>query len=58
MRKLIQTERQIELAFEEHRYWDVRRWKIAKKCWAVLVMEWRLHAGYLMMEAKALVIVV
>ena len=27
MRKLIQTERQIELAFEEHRYWDVRRWK-------------------------------
>lgn len=31
MRKLIQTERQIELAFEEHRYWDVRRWKIAKE---------------------------
>ena len=30
MRKLIQVERQIELAFEEHRYWDVRRWKIAK----------------------------
>lgn len=23
------NERRIELAFEEHRYWDVRRWKIA-----------------------------
>ena len=31
MRKLIQTERQIELAFEEHRYWDVRRWKEGDK---------------------------
>lgn len=27
--KKIQHERQIELAFEEHRYFDVRRWKIA-----------------------------
>ncbi|WP_443943641.1 RagB/SusD family nutrient uptake outer membrane protein [Pedobacter sp. AW1-32] len=29
MRAIIQTERQIELAFEEHRMWDARRWKIA-----------------------------
>ncbi len=29
MRKAIQHERQVELAFEEHRFWDVRRWKIA-----------------------------
>ena len=29
MRVLIQNERRIELAFEEHRFWDVRRWKIA-----------------------------
>ena len=29
MRKVIQHERRIELAFEEHRFWDVRRWKIA-----------------------------
>ena len=27
--KKIQRERMIELAFEEHRFWDVRRWKIA-----------------------------
>jgi len=29
MRTLIQNERRIELAFEEHRFWDMRRWKIA-----------------------------
>ncbi len=29
MRSVIQHERQVELAFEEHRFWDVRRWKIA-----------------------------
>lgn len=29
MRKAIQEERQRELAFEGHRFWDVRRWKIA-----------------------------
>lgn len=29
MRILIQNERRIELAFEEHRFWDIRRWKIA-----------------------------
>ena len=30
MRTTIQNERRIELAFEEHRYWDIRRWKIAE----------------------------
>ncbi|HMI04947.1 MAG TPA: RagB/SusD family nutrient uptake outer membrane protein [Pedobacter sp.] len=30
MRKRIQNERRIELAFESHRFWDVRRWLIAK----------------------------
>lgn len=29
MRKRIWNERRVELAFEEHRYYDVRRWKIA-----------------------------
>lgn len=29
MRTLIQNERRIELAFEEHRFWDIRRWKTA-----------------------------
>ncbi|WP_207513730.1 RagB/SusD family nutrient uptake outer membrane protein [Longitalea luteola] len=31
MRSAIQNERRIELAFEEQRFWDVRRWKIAEQ---------------------------
>jgi hypothetical protein len=34
MRKVIQRERRIEMAFEEHRYWDIRRWKIAAQVYA------------------------
>ncbi|GAB2686353.1 RagB/SusD family nutrient uptake outer membrane protein [Mucilaginibacter koreensis] len=30
MRAVIQNERRIEMAFEESRYWDIRRWKIAE----------------------------
>lgn len=30
MRKLIHNERYIELCFEHHRYWDLRRWKLAE----------------------------
>lgn len=30
MRETIRNERRIELAFEEQRFWDIRRWKIAK----------------------------
>ncbi|MGX5818914.1 RagB/SusD family nutrient uptake outer membrane protein [Chitinophaga lutea] len=30
MRQRIRNERRIELAFENHRFWDVRRWKIAE----------------------------
>jgi starch-binding outer membrane protein, SusD/RagB family len=31
MRTVIQHERRVELAFEESRFWDVRRWKIAEQ---------------------------
>ena len=31
MRERIRHERRIELCFENHRFWDVRRWKIAEK---------------------------
>lgn len=31
MREFIRAERRIELAFEEHRFWDIRRWKIAEQ---------------------------
>ncbi|MBB5394097.1 RagB/SusD family nutrient uptake outer membrane protein [Mucilaginibacter sp. AK015] len=30
MRTIVQNERRIELAFEESRYWDIRRWKLAE----------------------------
>jgi hypothetical protein len=29
MRTFIRNERRVEMAFEEQRYWDIRRWKIA-----------------------------
>jgi starch-binding outer membrane protein, SusD/RagB family len=29
LRKRLYNERRIELAFEEHRFWDLRRWKLA-----------------------------
>ncbi len=29
MREVVRNERRIELAFEEHRFWDLRRWKTA-----------------------------
>ena len=31
MREVIQNERRIEMAFEEQRYWDIRRWRIAEE---------------------------
>ncbi|WP_345952846.1 RagB/SusD family nutrient uptake outer membrane protein [Mucilaginibacter sp. PAMB04168] len=31
MRDAIKNERRLELAFEEHRYWDLRRWKDAER---------------------------
>jgi hypothetical protein len=34
MRRVIQNERRIEMAFEEQRYWDIRRWRIAEDVFA------------------------
>jgi len=31
MRTVIQNERRIEMAFEEQRYWDIRRWRLAEE---------------------------
>lgn len=31
MRKVLQNENRVEFAYEDHRFWDVRRWKIAKE---------------------------
>lgn len=31
MRTVIRNERRIELSFEEHRFWDIRRWRIGQQ---------------------------
>jgi len=31
LRKLIRNERRVEFAFEEHRFWDIRRWMIGEE---------------------------
>lgn len=35
LRDRIRNERKIELAFEDHRYWDVRRWRIAEEALSI-----------------------
>src|SRR5690606_41469203 len=41
MRDRIGRERRVELAFEEHRFWDVRRWDILDKTDKLTAgMEW------------------
>lgn len=37
MRKIIRNERRIELAYEQHRFWDIRRWKIADRDESVML---------------------
>ena len=36
LRELIKNERRIELSFEEHRFWDLRRWKMSTALAATL----------------------
>ena len=47
MREAIHAERRVELAFEGHRFWDVRRWKIAEQTETKMMngMEVRRAAG-------------
>lgn len=37
LRDRIRNERKVELAFEDHRYWDVRRWRIAEQALSIQV---------------------
>ncbi|MCF3108746.1 RagB/SusD family nutrient uptake outer membrane protein [Niabella sp. CC-SYL272] len=43
MRKIIQRERLIELAFEGQRFWDIRRWKTASQYWSLPPTSWSLN---------------
>jgi hypothetical protein len=42
MRERIRNERRVELAFEEHRFFDVRRWKIAEQTENMPIMAMRI----------------
>jgi len=56
MRAVIQHERRVELAFEEHRSWDVRRWKIASSTLGAPLMGVQIErkplGGYTYMSVK------
>lgn len=43
LREIIQQERSIELAFEAHRYYDVRRWKLATQYFATPIKGWSVN---------------
>lgn len=45
MRKLIRQERHVELSFETHRFFDVRRWKIAMKTCNAKIYGMDINAG-------------
>ena len=56
MRAVIQHERRVELVFEEHRSWDVRRWKIASSTLGAPLMGVQIErkplGGYTYMPVK------
>ena len=56
LRAVIQRERRVELAFEEHRSWDVRRWKIASSTLGAPLMGVQIErkplGGYTYMPVK------
>ena len=41
----IRRERRVELAFEDHRFWDIRRWKIGDKTKAIYCIKITLENG-------------
>ena len=41
--KAIRQERRVELAFEDHWYWDLRRWKEAAEDWPVGLNNYQVH---------------
>ncbi|MDR2036745.1 MAG: RagB/SusD family nutrient uptake outer membrane protein [Bacteroidales bacterium] len=45
MRQIIQQERMIELSFEGHRFWDIRRWKIAPELYRTPIEGWNMQVA-------------
>ncbi len=45
MREIIQQERNIELAFEAHRFWDIRRWGLAIEYFTQPIQGWNIEGA-------------
>ncbi|MBK3516183.1 RagB/SusD family nutrient uptake outer membrane protein [Carboxylicivirga marina] len=45
MREIIRTERTIELCYEGHRCWDVRRWKMGEELFNTPVKGWNINGS-------------
>ncbi len=45
MRKIIRTERTIELCYEGHRCWDIRRWKMGEEMFNTPVKGWKINGS-------------
>ena len=43
LREIIRQERMIELAFEGHRYYDIRRWKLAEEYFTMPIKGWSVN---------------
>ena len=41
----VRRERRVELAFEDHRFWDIRRWKIGDKTKAIYCIKITMENG-------------
>ncbi|HLT42230.1 MAG TPA: RagB/SusD family nutrient uptake outer membrane protein [Sphingobacteriaceae bacterium] len=56
MRERIRRERRVEMAFEEKRFWDVRRWKILAETDRISTgMGWTHHGGGVMTNERIVV---
>ena len=44
-RTKLRNERRVELAFEDHRFWDIRRWKIGNETKEIYKMDITLDAN-------------
>lgn len=55
-REKIRHERKVELAFEGHRYWDLRRWRIAEQALSIAFSGINYYLDYTTMKYKVVVI--
>lgn len=51
-RDKLRNERQVELAFEDHRFWDIRRWKIGQETTDIYAMDITINGLDFLFEKK------